>query len=106
MGACPYNSRYFNSQRDPVEEQHLFPARTQGTVDKCDFCAHRVDAGADPACVATCPANARSFGNALDPDSRVAKMISRHPTTTLLREFGTRPSIRYLGGQPGAFRAD
>jgi tetrathionate reductase subunit B len=103
MAACPYDARYFNSQRDPGEEQRRFPARTQGTVDKCDFCSRRVDAGQEPACVATCPASARLFGDANDPASDVARLLGREPSTTLLAEFGTQPSVVYIGGRPAAF---
>jgi len=103
MAACPYNARYFNPQRDPGDEQRRFPARTHGTVDKCDFCSRRVDAGQDPACVATCPASARSFGDAQDSTSDVARLLGREPSTALLPDLGTRPSVVYIGGRPAAF---
>jgi Fe-S-cluster-containing dehydrogenase component len=104
MGACPYNARYFNSQRDPAMEQRRFPARTHGTVDKCDFCSRRVDADEEPACVATCPATARVFGDADDPDSVVARLLRHEPSTALLDDLGTLPSVRYVGGRPDVFR--
>jgi tetrathionate reductase subunit B len=103
MAACPYNARYFNPQRDLGGEQRRFPARTHGTVDKCDFCSRRVDAGQEPACVATCPASARAFGDAQDPASEVARMLVREPAITLLPNLGTRPSVVYIGGRPEAF---
>ena len=103
MAACPYNARYFNPQRDPGEEQRRFPARTHGTVDKCDFCSERVDTGQQPACVATCPASARAFGDAADSTSDVARLLSRETAAVLLADLGTRPSVVYIGGRPGAF---
>lgn len=104
MAACPYAARYFNAQIDPEEEQARFPARTHGTVDKCDFCSRRVDAGGSPACVATCPAGARSFGDAGDPASEVFASSRSGGAARLLSELGTEPSVFYLGGRPEAFR--
>lgn len=97
MQACPYQARYFNSQNDPMPEQVRFPARTHGTVDKCDFCARRVTAGGDPACVSTCPASARTFGNLEDPNTPVSLLLASRPSTVLREELDTRPSVFYLG---------
>ncbi|MBI4912036.1 MAG: 4Fe-4S dicluster domain-containing protein [Acidobacteria bacterium] len=97
MAACPYNARYFNSQLDPGPEQARFTARTHGTVDKCDFCARRTDAGRQPACVETCPAAARVFGDADDPDSPVSRLRATGRGAGLLEELGTQPSVFYLG---------
>lgn len=104
MAACPYNARYFNAQIDSEEVQERFPARTHGTVDKCDFCARRVDAGEKPACVATCPAGARLFGDAADPQSDVFEALRTRRVATLLPELGTEPSVFYAGGRPELFR--
>lgn len=106
MAACGYNARYFNSQIDPEDVQRRYPARTHGTVDKCDFCARRVDAGGKPSCVATCPAGARTFGDAEDPQSDVFAMLRSGNAVPLLPELGTRPSVFYAGGRPESFRRD
>lgn len=103
MAACPYGARYFNSQRDPEDEQKRFPARTYGTVDKCDFCSKKVDSGGEPACVATCPAGARAFGGAEDPGSDVFASLRSRRAVTLLPELGTEPSVVYLGGSLEGF---
>ncbi len=98
MGACPYSARYFNPAHNP-EDEKLFPACTHGTVDKCTFCHHRVDQGVVPACVNTCPARARVFGDMHDPESEVARLYAREAITILLPEFGTKPSVFYVGAQ-------
>jgi tetrathionate reductase subunit B len=103
MGACPYGARYFNPQHDGDEEAR-FPARTHGTVDKCDLCSHRIDSGVVPACVNTCPAGARIFGDLADPASEVHRLWSGGETTGLLPELGMEPTVSYRGGAPGAFR--
>jgi Fe-S-cluster-containing dehydrogenase component len=84
----------------------LFPARTLGTVDKCNLCAHRVDNGVVPACVNTCPASARLFGDLNDPESDIYRMREIHLPQPLLSEFGTGPSVFYKGGNLRLFKKD
>lgn len=103
MGACPYSARYFNPDENR-EGEASFPALTVGTVDKCDFCLHRTENGLVPACVNTCPAGARVAGDLNDPDSEVAKILARKTSRSLLPEFGTLPSVFYVGGRPEVFR--
>jgi tetrathionate reductase subunit B len=103
MVACPYGARYFNPRKDS-KEARLFPARTFGTVDKCDFCVHRVDSGVVPACVNTCIANARVFGDLNDPESAAHKILEGERRVSLLPEFGSNPSVFYKGGQPMLFK--
>jgi tetrathionate reductase subunit B len=55
VDACPYSARYIDEQR--------------GVVDKCNGCLQRVEAGLEPACVATCVGGARLFGDLNDPES-------------------------------------
>ena len=59
--ACPYRARYVN------------PATRK--VDKCDFCATRVERGQPPACVKTCTAHAKYFGDLEDPSTDVYRMV-------------------------------
>ncbi len=80
--ACPYDARYFDG--------------LSGTVDKCTFCEHRVAAGLEPACVATCPTRTRIFGNLDDPASAVAKAVASGRTGVRKPEAGTRPKVHYL----------
>ena len=53
MQACPYDAIYIDA------ETH--------TAAKCNFCAHRVDEGLEPACVAVCPTHSIWVGD-LDDD--------------------------------------
>ena len=93
MNACPYGARYFNWQRDGSKDV----ARTFGVVDKCDFCAHRVDQGQVPSCVQTCPGSARIFGDLNDPESEVAILVATKPTHVLMPGKGTDPQVYYIG---------
>lgn len=80
--ACPYDARYFHEE--------------SGTVDKCTFCLHRVAQGLQPACVLTCPARARTFGDLDDPTSEVARIVAARNGQPERPEAGTRPKIFYL----------
>jgi len=102
MIACPYNNRVFNWQspvQDPpasVVSVGTQPARPKGVVEKCTFCAHRVDAGLEPRCVVACPAGARFFGDLADPASEVATLVRTKPTYRVFEEKGTEPSVYYI----------
>lgn len=70
--------------------------KESGLPDKCDFCAHRVDAGLLPACVQTCLGKSRVFGDANDPDSEVSKLMAKHS----LQQAKPRekcPGVYYIG---------
>ncbi len=82
MAACPYQVR------------HLNPIRRY--VQKCSFCYQRVDAGLMPACVETCPAKARVFGDLNDPSSEIVKLLVENPTSVLKPESGTKPNVFYI----------
>lgn len=65
-----------------------------GTVEKCTFCAHRIDSDESPACVKYCPARARAFGDLNDPESDVAKKLASASKKEQLKvEEGTSPSV-------------
>ncbi|MFQ5763583.1 MAG: sulfate reduction electron transfer complex DsrMKJOP subunit DsrO [Rhodospirillales bacterium] len=80
--ACPYDARFLN----PVT----------GAADKCDFCLHRVKQGLVPACVNTCVADARIFGDLNDPESEISKLIASNPVTVLRQGMGTEPNVFYI----------
>jgi molybdopterin-containing oxidoreductase family iron-sulfur binding subunit len=104
--ACPYEHRhyvqpgildkgYFNGELTEYEKAK-YQRWTEGTVIKCDFCMERVDAGMEPACVVSCPSEARIFGDLSDPNSKVSKLLRDGESFTLLPEAGTTPSVHYL----------
>lgn len=103
--ACPYQSRSLN-QGDPQPynpaygltpfEQAGYIQHTKGVIEKCHFCAPRLDQGLLPACVMTCPSTARTFGDLDDPESEVSRLIAGKGGTGRFEELGTKPKVFYL----------
>lgn len=105
MMACPYGNRfYWGKPKDTMYlpqsptpyEQAGVQRYQRATVQKCDFCSHRLEQGLDPACVATCPAKARTFGDLDDPASEVSLLIRERRGSQNLSELGTEPSVYYI----------
>ena len=99
MAGCPYGSRSFN-WRDPRE--HIpnitpdFPTRERGVVEKCNFCAEKIDKGEKPSCVITCKEGVLTFGNINDPNSEISKLLQEKRTIQRKPELGTKPSTFYI----------
>ncbi len=83
MAACPYDAIFINP------DDH--------SAEKCNFCAHRIDIGLEPACVSVCPTGAILVGDLADPTSRVARIVQREPVTVRKPEKHTRPAVFYKG---------
>jgi Fe-S-cluster-containing dehydrogenase component len=68
----------------------------KGNARKCHFCLHRLEVGQLPMCATTCIGRATYFGDANDPDSLVAELITRNQVQTLLPHMGTKPRVYYI----------
>jgi molybdopterin-containing oxidoreductase family iron-sulfur binding subunit len=107
MVACPYNVRQFIGSEPQgyfpdkgglnAYEKVMYATHEVGTVEKCSFCAVRVADGQLPACVLTCPGQARFFGDLDDPTSEVSKLILANNAKPLNEEAGTKPNVYYIG---------
>ena len=86
--ACPYGAREFD-----VDD---------GVMKKCTLCIDRIyneniaEAERVPACVSTCPASARHFGDFNDPASAVSRLVLERGGYDLMPEMGYRPTNKYL----------
>jgi tetrathionate reductase subunit B len=84
VDACPFGARYIH----PVIKK----------VDKCDFCAARLDHGKEPACVETCISHAKFFGDLEERSSDVFKMIYERKARRLeTADVVIGPNVYYLG---------
>ena len=83
IAACPYDAIFINPEDNSAE--------------KCNFCAHRIDVGLEPACVVVCPTQAILVGDMTDPLSKVNQIISREPVAVRKPEKETRPKVHYKG---------
>ncbi|KKM09741.1 4Fe-4S ferredoxin [Clostridiales bacterium PH28_bin88] len=99
MAACPFGARSFNF-RDPrpfiKEMDTTFPTREKGVVEKCNFCAERLDQGLLPACVEACRPGALVFGDLEDPGSKVREILRSRYTIVRKPELGTGPNVYYI----------
>ncbi len=84
MQACPYDALYIDPETS--------------TAAKCNYCAHRVDVGLEPACVNVCPEHAIISGDMEDPDSEIFELLNREQVTVRKAEKGTQPNLFYING--------
>ncbi|HEV7844195.1 MAG TPA: 4Fe-4S dicluster domain-containing protein [Pyrinomonadaceae bacterium] len=83
MAACPYDAIFINP------EDH--------SAEKCNFCAHRIDMGLEPACVVVCPVEAILVGDMNDEASKVASIVNREAVNVRRPEKETLPKLFYKG---------
>ena len=103
IGACPYWARRFNWGEPDLPKEEMNPnthylgnrPRMKGVVEKCTFCMQRTRKGRYPACVEVCPVGARKFGNLLDPDSEVRRILATKRVFRLKAELNTYPKFFY-----------
>jgi len=83
MQACPYDAIYLNEDL--------------GAVEKCHFCAHRIEKNLEPACAVVCPENAIIAGDVHDPESTISKLIRANDMLVRRPEQKTGPNVFYMG---------
>ena len=90
--ACPYGAREYNE--------------AEGVMKKCTLCVDKIynetlpEAARVPACVSTCPAGARHFGDLGDPNSDISQLVEERGGYALMPEQGCKPTNRYLPPRP------
>ncbi len=102
--ACPYHARRFNWEKPVIAAEEINPdqsylsnrIRPQGVMEKCTFCLHRTRKGRMPACLEACPTGARVFGNLLDPNSEIRRVLREKRVFVLKEELGTKPNFFYF----------
>jgi sulfite dehydrogenase (quinone) subunit SoeB len=90
--SCPYGAREYDAD--------------VGVMKKCTLCIDRIynqnmeTIDRIPACVKTCPAGARHFGDLGDPASDVSRLVTDRGGYDLMPEMETRPTNKYLPPRP------
>ena len=84
MMACPYGVRSWN--------------KTEKCVEKCTLCGQLTSAGKLPACVKSCAAGARFYGDLDDTNSDVSKELAKYPAEAVhtLEDQGNGPCMHYI----------
>jgi molybdopterin-containing oxidoreductase family iron-sulfur binding subunit len=116
---CPYKVRRYNFLLySDFETESLklmrnpdVTVRSRGVMEKCSYCVQRISAAkieADKenravrdgeivtACQQACPAQAISFGNINDKQSKVAKLQADERSYQVLADLNTRPRTKYV----------
>ena len=126
---CPYKVRRFNwfayvnndkfdyNMNNDLGKMVLNPdvtVRSRGVMEKCSFCVQRVQLGKleakrenrrpkdgeiVTACAQSCPTEAIIFGDMLDSESRISKILAREQGERafhVLEELNTQPNVTYL----------
>jgi molybdopterin-containing oxidoreductase family iron-sulfur binding subunit len=116
---CPYKVRRYNfiqysDTETPTYQLMRNPdvtVRNRGVMEKCTYCVQRISAArieakkenrlirdgeVMTACQAACPAQAITFGDINDKNSKVSKMKAEPRDYGLLAELNTKPRTSYL----------
>ncbi|MEW6129182.1 MAG: 4Fe-4S dicluster domain-containing protein [Acidobacteriota bacterium] len=88
MQACPYDALYIDPRSN--------------TAAKCNFCAHRVEVGMQPACEVVCPTQAILSGDLDDNQSLISQMLSSNKTAVRKPEAQTKPKLYYINVNPSS----
>lgn len=83
MQACPYDALYIDPETS--------------TAAKCNYCAHRIDVGLEPACVNVCPEHAIISGDMENETTEIAQLLARQAVNVRKPEKGTMPNLFYIG---------
>jgi molybdopterin-containing oxidoreductase family iron-sulfur binding subunit len=116
---CPYKVRRFNffeynnglSASEKLLKNPDVTVRSRGVMEKCTYCIQRINAARInseleerkirdgeivPACEQACPAEAITFGDMNDPQSRVARLKRSPLNYWMLGQLNTQPRTSYF----------
>lgn len=86
--ACPYDALFINPENR--------------TAAKCNYCAHRIEIGLEPACVNVCPEQAIISGDLDSAESEISKLLHTERVQVRKPEKATKPKLFYIEGDEAA----
>ncbi len=92
MQACPYDALYIDPETN--------------TAAKCNYCAHRVEVGREPACVSVCPEHAIIAGDMENPNTEISHLLARQQVKVRKPEKGTQPNLFYIDGDEASLNPE
>ncbi|MCB0472103.1 MAG: polysulfide reductase NrfD [Flavobacteriaceae bacterium] len=92
MQACPYDALYIDPDNN--------------TAARCNYCAHRVDVGREPACVTVCPEHAIIAGDMDNPHTEISMLLARQQVKVRKPEKGTNPNLFYIDGDEASLNPE
>lgn len=92
MQACPYDALYIDPENN--------------TAAKCNYCAHRVEVGREPACVSVCPEHAIIAGDMDNPHTEISELLARQQVKVRKPEKGTNPNLFYIDGDEASLNPE
>ncbi len=76
------------------------------TAAKCNYCAHRVEVGREPACVTVCPEHAIIAGDMHNPETEISQLLARQAVKVRKPEKGTNPNLFYIDGDESSLNPE
>lgn len=92
MQACPYDALYIDPENN--------------TAAKCNYCAHRVEVGREPACVSVCPEHAIIAGDMENAETEISQLLARQQVKVRKPEKGTNPNLFYIDGDEASLNPE
>ncbi len=99
MMACPYKARSF--VHEELEHQLPYSPRGKGTVESCNLCVNKLDAGeGTTACAEACNTEGHKaiiVGDLKDPNSEISQAVASHTTVEIRADLNLNTGVRYRG---------
>ena len=108
MSCASLATKCASPRRRIASEAARMDSQRIGVATKCTFCKDRIDLaertgrvpGRDPevtpACVNSCISGAMHFGDILDGDSNISRLLAENESFRMHEELGTAPAVHYI----------
>ncbi len=106
-----FEDAYYLNEVSPLVHNPEVTVRSRGVMEKCTFCVQKISEEREnairegrkiegdniiPACQQGCPADAIVFGNANDPESKIAQYRKHELGYGVLQNLNVKPNVTYV----------